>query len=146
MKRLFIAATILSFAYAWTTPAIAQNAEDEVAEAFMEWALARNDKDAAALAGGWYKSYTLFQRGGLLSESNPTTQELTNNIRAGFEAGRDDNIQVRHLRVRVFGEAAIVTCYWTGTLKGSEGATPRTVRGSPFFGQQPPGLKVDRCH
>ena len=119
MKRLTIIMMVLVGGIVLTTVAAADDAADVKAAQLAHFA-AFNAGDADAVA-----QYVLPERshfrgigGDLLVEGFDK-----NSLKASFDDGLKFNRQLRHLQVKVYGDAAVVTGYWTGTITFPDGTT-----------------------
>ncbi len=59
-----------------------------------------------------------FPRTGVLIQPN---EEIIGTVQANIDAGLDFNVQVRHLDVKVYGNAAVATYYTVGTTDYPDG-------------------------
>ncbi len=50
-------------------------------------------------------------------------EKQTKSFQSAYNAGQRINVQIRHLNVRVYGNAAIVTGYVVGTVTKADGKT-----------------------
>ena len=102
-----------------TAGALADDADD-VKAAVQRYFTALNAGDANAFIQSRMPVHSVFAGGGLL-ERLGSLEEQKNNFQARVEAGEKLNLQVRHLDVRVYGNAALVTGYVMGTVTSPDG-------------------------
>jgi len=126
MKRVIgtftIVVLVTGVCLLWVPVASAQTDEEaKVTEAFLNWVAARNAADVDTLAQSWTRPASAFYVGSLLVEWDLSTDELRGLIQNEFDSGREDNLWTHHLDVKVYGDAALVTCYLSGTVKTDEG-------------------------
>ena len=124
MKRL--AAVLLVFV-PWmvlTSVAAAQDVEAIKAVTLAHFA-AFKAGDAAAHVRHHLAEHSLFDAGGGLLEEFDSLEEEENNLQADFAAGLKFNLQLRHLKVKVYGNTAVVTGYVVGTVTSPDGHRPR---------------------
>jgi ketosteroid isomerase-like protein len=115
----------------WVPSASGQSAEEnDVIETFNTWIAARNAADVASLANTWVSPASYFAGGSLLLEFEFTTDQLAGMIQGQFDGGRKDNLLAHHVVVRIFGEAALLTCYLSGTHVVDERTT---IEGTQSF-------------
>lgn len=123
MKRLTAILMILIGGVVLTTVASADDKADVIA-AELAYIAALNAGDAEA-----YAKYVLPERsgffpgGGLLGEGFDK-----NRLKASFDSGYELNIQVHHLDVKVYDNAAVLTGYVTGTVTFPDGSTEKGPR------------------
>jgi len=121
LKRVLVLLVVFVVGVMCVPGASAQSAEEaKVADTFQNWINARNAADAEALAKTWVSPASIFWAGDLLVEFEFTTDELTGMIQGQFEGGREDVLTAHHVDVRIFGEAALLTCYVSGTFVQDE--------------------------
>lgn len=102
--------------------AAAQTAEEEIMAATLEHFETLNAADAQAHVAHHMPDVTAFDAlGGLLFESKSREAEARD-LQAAYDAGFRQNYQLRHLQVRVYGDAAVVTGYVVGVDIGPDGA------------------------
>ncbi len=92
---------------------------DNVTAATQAWFAALNAQDVATLVPYYHAEETSFGGlGDLLTEGFHTEEAMA----ALFAAGFKTDLQWRHMKVQVFGDAAVVTGYLAGaaTLPGGE--------------------------
>ena len=92
-----------------TTVAMADDADD-IKAAVLEFYDQLNNENASYaqffLPGG-----DQFPRNGVLVQPN---QEIIESTQANIDGGMDFNVQVRHIDVKVYGDAAVATYYTVG--------------------------------
>jgi len=102
-----------------TTVAMADDVDD-VKAAVESYFDAINSGNAAAMVQRRMPEYSVFAGGGLISRSH-SLEEQRNNFQATVDAGQKRNLQVRHIEVKIYGNAAVVTGYLTGTNTTPDG-------------------------
>jgi len=105
-----------------TTVAMADDVDDVKALVHQYYA-ALNAGDANGRARYHMPEYSSFGPGGGLLETMHSLEEQTKSYQSAYNAGQRINVQIRHLNVRVFGNAAIVTGYVVGTVTNADGKT-----------------------
>ncbi len=105
--------TLLVVGMFLTTVAMADDVDD-VKAALQSYFDAINSGNAAAMVQRRMPEYSVFAGGGLISRSH-SLEEQRNNFQATVDAGQKRNLQVRHIEVKIYGNAAVVTGYLTGT-------------------------------
>ena len=122
MKRLTAIIMILVGGVVLTTVAYADDKADvKAAQAALAAAWNAGDADAVAQ----YRlpeSSGFFAGGGLLDKFDK------NKIKAAFDSGLKLNIQYRHIDVKVYDNAAVVTGYETGMVTFADGTTIKGPR------------------
>ncbi len=116
MKALTTLFVIGMFA---TTVAIADDADD-VKAAVQSYFDAINSGNGAAVARHRVPGYSIFGGGGLIERSGSIAQQ-GNDIQVQTDAGWKRDYRIQHLEVKVYGNAAVVTGYMTGTLTVPDG-------------------------
>jgi len=114
--------TLLVIGMFLTTAAMADDVDD-VKAAVLDYFAAISAGDADSQARYHMPEYSAFGPGGGLLESQHSLEEQRNSFQAAYDAGQRLNLQVRHLDVRVYGNAAIVTAYVVGTITTPDGTT-----------------------
>ena len=102
------------------TSAVAADEADDVKAATEAWLSDLNAQNVTAYVAYYHPEETSYGGlGDLLTEGIHTKEFMT----VFFEAGFKTDLQWRHLKVKVFGKAAIVTGYLAGavTLPGGKG-------------------------
>ncbi len=117
--------TLLVVGMFLTTVAMADDVDD-VKAAVEGYFAALNAGDANAYLQTRMPEYSAFAGGGLLSR-NHSLAEQKNGFQTSVDAGSKRNYQLRHLEVKVYGNAAVVTGYNVGT-RTLPGATAEQVR------------------
>ena len=124
MKTLMVTTlTVLVAGMFLITVALADDADDiKTAETAHFAALSAGDVDVITqhhLAG-----HTGFPPEGGLLERFDSLEEERNNLRAQFDAGLKQNLQLRHLEVKIYGNlTAVTTGYVVGTVTAPDGTT-----------------------
>ncbi len=102
-----------------TAVAMADDVAD-VKAAVQSYFAAISSGNAAAVARYRIPEYSVFVGGGLLDRSSSIAQQ-----RADFQAltdtGREVDLRIQHLEVRIYGNTAVFTGYVTGTNTLSDG-------------------------
>ena len=96
---------------------------DDVKVAVLGYSAAISAGDANSQTRYHMPEYTSFGPGGGLLEREYSLEEQRNRFQPAYDAGQRLNLQVRHLEVRVYGNAAIVTSYVVGTIRNTDGTT-----------------------
>ncbi len=107
-----------------TAVAMADDADD-VRAAVRSYYAALNSGNGAALAQLRIPEYSFFGGGGLIERSSSSAQQR-DDFQALADAGRKLDLQLRHMEVRVYGNAAVVTGYSTGTNTAPDGTVNQT--------------------
>ena len=101
--------------------AAAPNDEGDVKAAFLNYIAAISAGDADAAAQHYLPDYSAFLgTGGLLVEG--VGRDF---LKAASDAGVKVSFQVRHPKVSVFDDTAVVAAYLEGTVTGWDGTTQR---------------------
>ena len=112
MLRWTILFVLLVGSFASTGSAVADDAAD-VRKAVETWMSALQAADVPGLAKSYHPRETSFDGvGGLLSEGAHTEASLEAVYEAGFKA----ELQWKHLEVKVFDKASVVTGYLVGNV------------------------------
>ncbi len=119
MKALTTLLVVGMFA---TTVAMADDVDD-VKAAVQGYFAALSAGDWNALSRYRMPEHSSFGPGRGLLVSEHSLEEQRNSFQADYDAGQRLNLQVRHLDVRVYGNAAIVTGYVVGTTTTTDGST-----------------------
>ncbi len=102
-----------------TTAAMADDVDD-VKAAVQSYFDAINSGNTAGVARHRIPEYSVFVGGGLIDRSSSIAQQ-----RADFQAltdtGREVDLRIQHLEVRIYGNTAVFTGYVTGTNTLSDG-------------------------
>ncbi len=122
MKRLTSALTILAVGMVMTSVATAQDV-DAIKQATLEHFATLTAGNAAAHVAHHMPAVSSFDAdGGLLSEAESReAQHMV--LQADLDGGLRLNLELRHLNVNVYGDAAVVTGYVVGTVTLSDGST-----------------------
>ena len=105
-------------------PAALADDADDVKAAVQRYITALNGGDANAYVQSRTPEYSVFAGGGLIDRSH-SLEEQRNGFQGRIDSGIRINRQLRHLEVKVFGNAAIVTGYMMGTTTGPDGTVNR---------------------
>ena len=103
-----------------TAVVMADDVED-VKAAMQSYFDAINSGNGAAMARHRIPEYSSFLRGGLLDRSSSITQQ-GDDTQAMTDAGWKRDYRIQHMEVRVYGNAAVVTGYMTGTMTAPDGS------------------------
>ena len=111
-----------------TTPALAQNDEEDVRAAVLEFYALLNASDAAYISF-WHPEATSYARaGGILGSEVGLRSESA--IQASFDAGLEYRVTVGSLEVKDFGGIGAIATYYTGGLVRNP--TGQSVEGGTF--------------
>ena len=125
MKRVIAVGMVLVASMALSTKATADDAAD-VKAAVLRLNEASNSGDVDTMAQYLGQGRSLFNLSGrLLSVSEGYDKDAA---RAAFEAGRKYNRTWRHLDVKTYGDAAVVTGYHVGSNTAPNGSIFRGTR------------------
>jgi len=117
------------------TVGVAQ-AADEIKAATLEHFAVFNAGDAAAHIQQHLPDASNFPAEGLLKEFQSREDQIAS-LQADFDAGLKADLTVRDLKVRVYGDAAVVTGYVVGTVTSPDGTTEEvSSRRSAFLIRQ----------
>ncbi len=116
--------TLLVIGMFLTTVAIADDADDVRAAVRGHFA-ALNAGDVNAYIQYYPSESSVFAGGGLLGRVH-SLEERRNDFQAGVDAGQKLNLQLQHMEVKVYGNAAVVTGYLTGTNTAPDGTVTQT--------------------
>ena len=142
MRQLIAILMLLVGSLVLTSATKADDAADIKAAQQAHFA-AYNASDADAVAQYVLSELSRFVGdGGLLTEGFDK-----NSLKAAFDVGLKFNRQLRHLDVKVYGNAAVVTGYWTGTITFPDGTTVKgPVRHSAVWIKQGGQWKLAHRH
>ncbi len=118
--------TLLVVGMFLTTVVMADDVDD-VKAAVQSYFDAINSGNAAAMVQRRMPEYSVFAGGGLISRSH-SLEEQRNNFQATVDAGQKRNLQVRHIEVKIYGNAAVVTGYLTGTNTTPDGTVNQQLQ------------------
>ena len=93
---------------------------DDVKAAVQRYIATLNAEDANAYVQSRVPEYSVFAGGGLLDRST-SLEEQRNSFQGRIDSGIRISRQLRHLDVKVYGNAAVVTGYMLGTTTGPDG-------------------------
>ena len=122
MKRLTAILMILVGGVVLTTVASADDKADVIA-AQLAVIAALNAGDAEAFA-----KYMLPEKSGFFPGGGLLEGFDKNRLKARIDGGRKSNYRLRHLDVKVYGNAAVLTGYLTGTVTQPDGSTEKGPR------------------
>jgi ketosteroid isomerase-like protein len=122
MKRLIAAVTVLVVGAVLSPAAMAQDVE-EITDATLEHFAALNAGDADAHVQHHLPEVSSFDPDGGLLEVFESREQQSASWQDQFDAGFKFNFELRHLEVKVYGDAAVVTGYVMGTVTSPEGTT-----------------------
>lgn len=128
MLRTSLCALVLFAVSVTALPAQQWPAEQrEIMEITREHFQTLDDGDAVAHMAHHVPDATSFDAvGGLLSEAR-SREEQAAPLQALFDAGLTQTNELRHLKVQVYGDAAVVTGYVVGTATNPDGSTEEFV-------------------
>lgn len=126
MKRFFAAPMLLLAGMFLTGVAAAQDVEAIKAATLQHFATL-NAGDAAAHIQHHLPEHTTFSGDGGLLEEFDSPEEEESSLRADFDSGLKLNLQLRHLKVKVYGNTAVVTGYVVGTATSPDGDTEQVT-------------------
>jgi ketosteroid isomerase-like protein len=102
--------------------AMAQSAEEEIIAAqHAHFETLRSGDTRAHIAEHAPEATSFDAAGGLLVEAQ-SLEEQVRDLQAVFDAGTILNSYLRHLQVRIYGDAAVVTGYIMGTTTNPDGS------------------------
>ena len=104
---------------------------DEVKAVTLEHIALLNAGDAAAHIQHHLPGASSFDDG--VWEEGISLEDQIANLQAGFDAGFKVDITVRDLKVKVYGDAAVVTGYLDGTLTSPDGTTEEVTAARSVF-------------
>lgn len=111
----------LAASFVLVSPTLGQTPEETIIAATLEHFQTMNAGDAQGHVAHHVPNVTSFDAaGGLLYVSESRDQEARL-MQAGFDAGWRQNYELRHLEVRVYGDAAVVTGYVAGVDVAPDG-------------------------
>ncbi len=123
-----VLATLFLVGLFLTTPALAQNDEEDVKAAVLEFYARLNASDATYISL-WHPEATSYARaGGILGSDVGLRTESA--IQAAFDAGLEYRVTVGSLEAKVFGGIAAIATYYTGGLVRNPTGT--SVEGGTF--------------
>ena len=93
---------------------------DDVKAAVESYLDAINSGNGAAVARQRIPEYSIFGGGGLIERSSSSEQQIED-FQAGVDAGVKRDYRIQHMDIRVYGNAAVVTGYLTGTRTAPDG-------------------------
>ena len=126
MKRLIATLVVFVGGMVLTSPAAAQE-EEAIKAATLEHFVTLSAGDVAAHVQHHLPEHTNFGvDGGLLAEFDSLDEEQSG-LQADFDAGLKLNLQLRHLKVKVYGNTAVVTGYVVGTATSPDGDTQQVT-------------------
>ena len=104
----------------FATPVAMADDVDDVKAALQSYFDAINSGNAAAMIQHRMPEYSIFAGGELISRFH-SLEEQRNNFQNTVDSGAKRNLQVRHIEVKIYGNAAVVTGYLTGTNTAPDG-------------------------
>ncbi len=111
--------TLLVIGMFLTTGAMADDVDDVKAE-MERYFNALNAGDANAYSRHFMPETSAFVGPGLISHADSLAEQKSA-FQASLDAGLKRNLQLRHLEVKVYGDAAVVTGYVVGTTSLPDG-------------------------
>ncbi len=122
MKRMAVVLTVMMGCLLLTTIALADDVDD-IKAATMKHFTAFNAGDAAAHVRHHLAENTGFPPEGGLLEESASIEAQRKDLQALFDAGMKPNLELQLLKVKVYGDTAVVTSYVVGTMTSPEGKT-----------------------
>ncbi|MEE9238110.1 MAG: nuclear transport factor 2 family protein [Thermodesulfobacteriota bacterium] len=122
MKKLILITMIFGWVVLLTTEAEAGDVED-IRKATLEHFVTFNAGNVAAHIEHHLQGHTGYSPDGGLLEVNESLEEEKMSLQADFDAGLKFDLQIQHLDVKVYGNAAVVTGYLVGTVTNTDGTT-----------------------
>ncbi len=107
-----------------TTAALADDVDDVKAAVQGHFA-ALKAGDVNAFIRYYASETSVFAGGGLLERFH-SLEERRNDFQAGVDAGEKRNLQLQHMEVKVYGNAAVVTGYLMGTSTAADGTVTQS--------------------
>lgn len=123
----------------------------QVEKLMRDYYAALNRGDALAAEGAWSKTRPTSEyprHGGLLEVFPPQSlEEAAAAMQAAIERGLQLDLEIHHLHVELYGEAAVATLYSSGTVTyPGGGSTGGTARVSYFLVREAAGWKIVHMH
>ena len=106
-------------------PAALADDVDDVKAAVLGHFAALNAGDVDAFIQYYPSESSTFAGGGLLGRVH-SLEERRNDFQAGVDAGQKLNLQLQHMEVKVYGNAAVVTGYLMGTSTAADGTVTQS--------------------
>ncbi len=116
--------TLLVVGMFLTTVAMADDVDDVRAAVRGHFA-ALNAGDVNAYIQYYSSETSVFAGGGLLGRVH-SLEERRNDFQAQVDAGEKRNLQLQHMEVKVYGNAAVVTGYLMGTSTAADGTVTQS--------------------
>jgi len=101
-------------------PALMADDVDDVKAAVLGHFAALNSGDVDAYTPYYANQGSVFAGGGLLGRVH-SLEERRNDFQAQVDAGEKRNLQLQHMEVKVYGNAAVVTGYLVGSSTAADG-------------------------
>ena len=98
---------------------------DDVKAAVQGHFAALNAGDVNAYIQYYSSETSVFAGGGLLGRVH-SLEERRNDFQAQVDAGEKRNLQLQHMEVKVYGNAAVVTGYLMGTSTAADGTVTQS--------------------
>ncbi len=98
---------------------------DDVKAAVQGHFAALNAGDVNAYIQYYANQGSVFAGGGLLGRVH-SLEERRNGFQAGVDAGERRDLQLQHIEVKIYGNAAVVTGYLTGTSTAADGTVTQS--------------------
>ncbi len=98
---------------------------DDVKAAVQSYFAALNSGNAAGYAQHRIPGYSIFGGGGLIERSGSVAQQR-DDFQALADAGRKLDLELKHMEIRVYGNAAVVTGYLVGRNTAPDGTVNQT--------------------
>jgi len=106
-------------------PAALADDVDDVKAAVQGHFAALNSGDVDAYTPYYANQGSVFAGGGLLGRVH-SLEERRNGFQAQVDAGEKRNLQLQHIEVKVYGNAAVVTGYLMGTSTAADGTVTQS--------------------
>ncbi len=121
MKQLIAMLIVIAISLALNNTAVAGDADD-VKAATLEHFATLNAGNARAHVQHHMAGHSTYNAGGGLLEVSNSLSEETASLKVDFDSGLKLNLELRHLDVKVYGDAAVVTGYVVGTATAPDGS------------------------
>ena len=122
MKRLLVTIGVLVCGTVFVATALADDADDAIAATlkhFEAWTAG----DAATYVQHHLAENSIFTPGGGLLVENNSLEKERKDLQAQFDAGVKPDLELRHLKAKIYGNTAVVTGYVVGTFTSADGST-----------------------
>ena len=126
MKQLIATLIVIAISLALNTTAVAGDVDD-VKAATLEHFATLNAGNARAHVQHHMAGHSTYDAGGGLLEVSNSLSEETASLKAEFDSGLKLNLELRHLDVKIYGDAAVVTGYVVGTATSPDGVIEQST-------------------